>query len=211
MTQTKVEQYFSEGDWLEERKALRQIVLQTGLTETLKWKSPCYTAGGQNIVIIAHLKDCVTLGFFRGILVKDDAKILEKPGENSHAGRVVRLRSVQEISTLKPLLIKYINESVQAYIDGQTVPKNKKPIETPEELSVKMAASQTFRDAFNKLSPGRQRGYLLFFSGAKKSETRSARIERYVDRILKGKGLHDCVCGLSKKMPNCDGSHKYIS
>jgi uncharacterized protein YdeI (YjbR/CyaY-like superfamily) len=203
-----IEDYFQSGSWQKELQALRALVLSCGLQETFKWKAPCYTSGGRNIVLLGRLKNHVVLSFFKGALLPDDARILERPGENTRSGRVVRLRDLREVTRIEPILKRYIQEAIQLEKSGKSVPKDTTPLTMPDELQRKLRESHEFRAAFEALTPGRQRGYCLHFSAAKRSETRIARIERYADRILDGKGLNDCTCGLSKKMPQCDGSHK---
>lgn len=203
-----IEAYFQSGSWLQELQALRELVLSCGLHEAFKWKTPCYTSGGRNIVLLGRFKDHVVLSFFKGALLPDDEGILARPGENTRSVRVVRFRDLREVTEVEPILKRYIQEAIQLEKSGKSVPKDTTPLTLPEELQSKLRESREFTDAFEGLSPGRQRGYCLHFSAAKRSETRTARIERYAQRILDGKGLHDCICGLSKKMPSCDGSHK---
>ena len=201
--------YFNNGNWQQELQALRALVLSCGLQETFKWKAPCYTSDGRNILLLGRLKNHFVLSFFKGALLTDDAGILERPGENTRSARVVRLRDLREVTRIEPILKRYIQAAIQLEKSGKRVPKESTPLTIPDELQRKLRESHEFSAAFEVLTPGRQRGYCMHFSAAKRSETRIARIERNTDRILDGKGLNDCTCGLSKKMPQCDGSHKF--
>ncbi|WP_182866599.1 DUF1801 domain-containing protein [Rhodopirellula sp. JC639] len=209
---SKVDEYFrSVSTWRDELQTLRRIVLQCGLTEELKWRVPCYTLGGKNVVILGSLKSCCTLSFFKGVLLKDPDKLLVKPGENSRSARLIRFTSVDEIEAIEPVLVAYIRKAAALEKAGAKVElKNDVGPNCPEELAACFAENEPLRAAFENLTPGRQRGYLLHFSAAKQSKTRVARIKKCEQRILNGKGLHDCVCGLSAKLPNCDGSHKQM-
>jgi len=205
----KVEDYIQANEkWRPALQELRTIVLACELTEELKWRIPCYTHGGANIVLISALKQCCTLSFTKGALLKDPRKILEKPGKNTRAARLIRFTSVSEITQIKSDLISYVQEAIQLEESGLKVDLNKESqLDLPQELQDKFDESPLLQAAFEALTPGRQRGYLLFFSSAKQSATRSNRIEKYRQRIHDGKGMNDCVCGLSQKMPGCDGSH----
>jgi uncharacterized protein YdeI (YjbR/CyaY-like superfamily) len=208
-----VDPYFNEAEkWPAELKKLRTIVLSSGLTEELKWRSPCYTHEKSNVVILGEFKDYCALSFFKGALLKDPKKILVKPGDNTQSGRMLRFTSVKEITALESTIKAYLEEAIAVEESGAKI--NYKPVaeyEIPEELQNKFDEDSKFESAFDKLTPGRQKAYLLHFAGAKQSKTRTARIENCTPRILKGQGLHDCVCGLSKRMPTCDGSHKSLS
>jgi len=208
----KVDEYLNKArKWQAELEQLRTLLLGCGLTEDFKWRNPCYTSENKNIVIIGELKDCCTLNFFKGALLKDPGGILSKPGENSRAARVIRFTSVQEIDELDSVLKSYIAEAVEVEKAGLKVDlEQDRELEIPEEFQQKLDDSPDLQEAFEALTPGRQRAYLLYFSGAKQSRTRASRVEQHTERILAGKGIHDCVCGLSKKKPSCDGSHKSI-
>lgn len=209
---SKVDSYFSElTKWCPELVKLRGIIVSCGLHEELKWGVPVYTFRTANVLGINRLKDCCTLSFFKGALLNDAAGILLQPGENTQAGRWIKFTDVAEISGMEKLLKEYIHEAIEVEKAGLEVKyKETAAYEMPDELQAKFAEFPNFKAAFELLTPGRQRGYLLHFSGAKQSKTRISRIEKYLPRILDGKGIHDCVCGHSKKMPACDGSHKYI-
>ncbi len=206
----KVDAFLSKADkWQEEMEELRTILLDCGLEEELKWRVPCYSFQKSNIAIIGGFKTHCVLSFFKGALLNDAEGILEKPGENTQAARVIRFTSIKEITAKESTLKAYIFEAIEVEKAGLSVDfKEKEALVFLEELLDKFEELPTFKTAFEALSPGRKRGYNLFFSAGKQSQTRTSRIEKYIERILDGKGINDCVCGLSSKMPSCDGSHK---
>jgi len=196
--------------WKDELSTLRTILLDCNLTEELKWGKPCYMSEGKNIIILQPFKGYCALGFFNGALLKDDKQILVKPGENTQAGRQIRFTQLQEIIKMRATLKSYINEAINVEKAGLKVePISSTEIILPDELKHEMANNSAFKKAFSALTPGRQRAYVMFFSAAKQPTTRVTRIQKYRNQILEGKGINDCTCGLSKKMPYCDGSHKY--
>ena len=196
--------------WKEELIAIREILLETELIEEFKWASPCYTLNNKNIVILAPFKEYFALGFFNGANLIDPKGLLVKPGEHTRFGRQLRLENVQDIIKKKSIIKKFIKESIST--EAHTITKSEAaPAIVVEELNSIFKKNTTFQKAFESLTPGRQRGYLIYFSGAKQTETRVTRIEKYRDRILAGIGITDCTCGLSKRMPNCDGSHKLLN
>jgi len=205
-----VTQYISSAKlWKEELLAIREILLETELVEDFKWASPCYTHNNKNIVIIAPFKDYFALGFFNGAHLTDPKGLLIKPGEHTRFGRQLRLENIEDIGKKKSFIKKLIKESILTEADASTKVEVA-PTIVVEELNTIFKKNALLKKAFQSLTPGRQRGYLIFFSGAKQSETRIARIEKYTNQIMCGKGLTDCTCGLSKRMPACDGSHKYL-
>jgi uncharacterized protein YdeI (YjbR/CyaY-like superfamily) len=205
-----VTQYISSAKlWKEELLAIREILLETELVEEFKWASPCYTHNNKNIVIIAPFKDYFALGFFNGADLTDPKGLLIKPGEHTRFGRQLRLENIEDIGKKKSFIKKLIKESILTEADASTKVEVA-PTIVVEELNTIFKKNALLKKAFESLTPGRQRGYLIFFSGAKQSETRIARIEKYTNQIMCGKGLTDCTCGLSKRMPACDGSHKYL-
>ena len=196
--------------WKDELSALRTILLDCNLTEELKWGKPCYMSEGKNIIILQPFKGYCALGFFNGAVIKDDKHILVKPGENTQAGRQIRFTQLQEIVKMKAILKSYITDAINAEKAGLKVEAiNRAELILPDELKQLMNKSAGFKKAFSALTPGRQRAYSMFFSAPKQSKTRETRIEKYMNQIMDGKGINDCTCGLSKKMPYCDGSHKY--
>ncbi len=208
----KVDDFISKAEkWQAEFEALREIVLECNLSEELKWKQPCYSFGQSNIAIVGGFKDSCVLSFFKGSLLKDDKQLLEYPGPNSRVAKLFRFTNVQEIHKIKPTIKAYILEAIEIEKTGEKIDLRKNDnLDFPEELLLKFDAFPKFRIAFEQLTPGRQRGYNLHFSAAKSSKSRTNRIEKYMDKILSGKGIHDCTCGRSKRMPSCDGSHKSI-
>lgn len=206
----KVDNYLGQVErWQAELEQLRTIVLDCQLTEELKWGHPCYTFQDSNIVLLGCFKDYCSISFFKGALLKDAQGILKMPGENTQSARLIRFTSVQEIVALEPTLRAYIDEAVAVEKAGLKVDfKKHADYSIPEELQHIMDERPDVKTAFEALTPGRQRAYLMYFSAAKQSKTRTARVEKYIPRMLDGKGINDCVCGHSRRMPACDGSHK---
>lgn len=208
----KVNSYFNNlTQWQEELEALRLLILEFQLTEELKWNTPCYTFKGKNIVLLGGFKNYCSLTFFKGSLLTDLENILVVPGENTNGPRVIRFTNVQEIYQLKDTLQSYLYEAIEVEKSGQKMISNaSEELVFPEELLATFKENPDFEAAFKALTPGRQRGYNLHFSAGKQSTTRTRRIEKYLPLILNGFGLADCTCGHSKRMPGCDGSHKYL-
>ena len=171
---------------------LRKILLDCGLTEELKWAVPCYTFEKSNIVLMSAFKEYCALGFFKGALLKDANGILEKPGENTQAARQIRFTNVRDIVEMEPVLKAYINEAIEVQKAGLKVDfKEKTELVFPEELQKKLDETPVLKTAFEALTPGRQRGYILYFSAPKQSKTRVSRVEKCMPKILDGKGLND--------------------
>ena len=189
----KVDFYFNkENKWQKELLKLRTIVLATGLNEELKWGTPCYTWQKKNIVLIHDFKDYCALLFFKGALLKDADGILIRQSKNVQAARQARFINAREITRLKPVLTAYIYEAIEIEKAGLKVEfKKTSEFNMPEEFQARLRKNARLKSAFKALTPGRQRGYLLFFSAAKQSQTRNARIEKYIPHILEGKGLND--------------------
>jgi uncharacterized protein YdeI (YjbR/CyaY-like superfamily) len=192
-TNPKVDWYFNKPrDWQEEIKRLRTIILDCGLTEELKWGCPCYSLEGSNIVLIHLFKNYCALLFFKGALLNDTDGILVQQTKNVQAARQIRFTSIREIVDMKSVLKDYINEAVEAEKAGLKVKfKKTSEFKMADEFKTRLDENPRLRTAFNALTPGRQRGYLLYFSSAKQSKTRDARIDKYIPKILKGKGLDD--------------------
>jgi uncharacterized protein YdeI (YjbR/CyaY-like superfamily) len=189
----KVDFVFKKAEkWREEFEKLRTIILGCGLSEELEWGQPCYTSRKRNIVLIHGFKEYCALLFFKGALLTDAKGILVQQTENVQAARQIRFTSAREIVKLKTVLKAYIHEAVEAENAGLKV-KLKKTAEfmIPDEFQNKLDALPALQTAFDSLTPGRQRGYLLYFSSAKQSKTREARVEKHVQQILDGKGLDD--------------------
>ena len=188
----KVDEYLRKAKkWQQEMEKLRQISLVCGLTEELKWGKPCYTFQESNIVIIQGFKEFCALLFCKGALLNDPNGILKKPGENTQAARRIPFTSVREIVEMEPILKAYIYEAIEVEKAGLKVNFKKNPEPIPEELQKKLDEIPSLKTAFAALTPGRQRGYILYFSGAKQSKTREARVEKCMPQILNGKGLND--------------------
>jgi uncharacterized protein YdeI (YjbR/CyaY-like superfamily) len=197
--------------WREELTVLRSIVMDSGLVEELKWGVPCYVLDQANVIIIGGFKDYFALMFFKGALMEDPQDLLRKPGKNTQSGRQIRLMNMDEMLELEEVLRAYIQNAISIEKAGlKVVEKKTEEYPVPSELKESFAENSDLQHAFYGLTPGRQRAYLLHFAEAKQSATRKARIEKYAARILKGKGILDCWCGLSKRMPTCDGSHKQL-
>lgn len=178
--------------WEEELAHLRMIALECGLIEELKWKHPCYTIDGKNVLLLGAFKNNCVLSFLKGSLLKDENGILEKPGEDSNSDKVVRFNNLQKVIELEPILKAYIQEAIEIHRAGLKV--ESKPVsdyEFPEELLEKFEAFPAFKAAFEALTPGRQKGYLLHFAGAKQPKTRETRIEKCMPKIFEGKGFND--------------------
>lgn len=191
----KVDEYLSKAPyWQDEMKQLQKIILDCGLTEELKWGKPCYAYKNSNIVIIQGFKAYLAVLFFKGVLLNDPEGILVKTGENTNVGRQIRFSNMDEIVELEPTLKAYIFEAIEVEKAGLKVPKPKiKELVYPKEFKKKLDEMPALKTAFESLSPGRQKAYILYFSQAKQSETRVARIEKYIPHILKEKGLNDLI------------------
>jgi len=203
---SKVDNYFANGcgrckfggtphckvnSWQKELIQLRDILLDCQLSENLKWAVPCYTYQNKNIVLMSAFKEYCAVLFFKGALLKDTRQILVKPGDNTQAGRQIRFTNVAEIVKVKPVLKSYIKEAIEVEQAGLKVITKTKSEPIPEELQHKFSSNRALKSAFYTLTPGRQRAYLLHFSAAKQSKTRLSRIEKYLPRILNGKGMYD--------------------
>lgn len=188
----KVDAWFDKAEhWQAEMRKLRAIALGCGLGEELKWYKPVYTFGKKNVVIIIALKESVALAFCKGALLKDPKRVLATIG-NSQAGRWIKFTSVREIAAMAGTLKAYVREAVEVEKAGLEVPlKKTSDYPVPAELKRKMAELPAFKKAFAALTPGRQRGYLVYFAGAKQSKTRETRIAKCMPLIFKGKGLLD--------------------
>ncbi len=197
--------------WQAELTKLRGIIIDCGLDEDFKWMHPCYSDNGKNIVLIHEFKDYCAILFHKGALLKDPGNILVQQTKNTQSARQIRFTDKPEIEELEPIIKQYIKEAIGIEKSGLKVKKKKtSDFEMPEELKQKFKENPELEKAFNSLTLGRQKGYLLHFAQPKQSKTKILRIEKNAHRILDGYGLNDCVCGLSKRKPNCDGSHKQL-
>jgi uncharacterized protein YdeI (YjbR/CyaY-like superfamily) len=189
----KVDFYFTKAKkWQEEIIKLRAIVLNCHLNEELKWGVPCYSFEKNNIVLIHVFKDYCALLFFKGSLLKDPKGILIQQTKNVQAARQIRFTNVKDVTKLKASIKTYIYEAIAIEEAGLKVEmKQTTEFEMPDEFKTKLNKSAVLKKAFYALTPGRQRGYLLYFSAAKQAKTRETRIEKYMKQILDGKGLDD--------------------
>ncbi|CUB16596.1 hypothetical protein BN2127_JRS7_03179 [Bacillus subtilis] len=192
-TNPKVDEFLSKAKkWKEEYEKLRAIVLDCELTEEFKWKHPCYTLNNKNIVLIHGFKEYCALLFHKGALLQDGHGILIQQTENVQAARQIRFTNVQEIDEMETILKAYIHEAIEVEKAGLEVDlKKNTEYKIPEELQNKFDEIPALKTAFEALTPGRQRAYILHFSQAKQSKTRESRVEKYVQKILDGKGLKD--------------------
>jgi uncharacterized protein YdeI (YjbR/CyaY-like superfamily) len=190
---SRLDRYFRHTRaWRAEKQRLREILLDFPLSEELKWRQPCYTFQGANVVILGGFKHTCDLGFFKGALLDNPQGLLVPPGPHSQASRQLRFRSVEEIEEKEPMIRATLENAIEVERVGMRVDFNQKhDLVLVEELLAKMESDPQFRAAFGALTPGRQRGYNLFFGAAKQSKTRAARIEKHAARILEGKGMHD--------------------
>lgn len=187
----KVDFYFNKAEkWREELNQLRTILLDCGLTEVLKWGVPCYAVQQKNIVLIHAFKDYCALLFLKGALLNDEKNILVQQTENVQAARQIRFSRVGQIVEMIATLKAYIYEAVEVEKAGLEVTfKKTAEFNIPEEFQKKLDEIPALQTAFDALTPGKQRGYLLYFSAAKQAKTREARVEKYIPQILNGKGL----------------------
>ena len=207
MMNPDVDPYFIEGcgrcplggtpqckvnSWQVELQALRKIILECGLTEELKWSVPCYTYRGKNILILAAFKEYCALCFFNGALLDDSNQLLIQPTENVQAGLQIRFTNLDDIIESTSIVKSFIYEAIAVEEAGEKVQyKQTADFPIPHEFQAILDDLPAFRTAFDALTPGRQRGYLLHFSAPKQSKTRTARVEKWIGHILEGKGLHD--------------------
>jgi uncharacterized protein YdeI (YjbR/CyaY-like superfamily) len=189
----KVDVYLSKAKkWQEVMEKLRVIILDCQLTEELKWGKPCYTFQKSNIVIIQGFKEYCALMFFKGALLNDPNGILIKPGEDTQAGRQIRFTNVREVVEMETILKAYIYEAIEVEKAGLKVDfKKNTELIIPEEFQDKLDENPALKTAFDALTPGRQRAYVMYFSAPKQSKTRESRVEKCMQKILNGKGLND--------------------
>lgn len=178
--------------WRDELTKLRMIILDCGLTETVKWGVPCYTLENNNVVLLHAFKEYCAINFFKGALLKDSHGILIQQTENVQAGRQIRFNSLEQILAMEQVLKGTIQEAIEVEKAGLKVNfKDTSEFTIPEEFQIKLDELPALKKAFYSLTPGRQRGYLLFFSAPKLAKTRLARVEKCIPQILNGKGLND--------------------
>ena len=189
----RLDRYFQHTrTWRAEKQRLRAILLDFPLSEELKWRQPCYVFEGANVVILGGFKHTCDLGFFKGALLDNPHGLLVPPGPHTQASRQLRFTSVREIAEKEPIIRATIENAIEVERAGLKVDFwEQTELVLADELLAKMEADPEFKAAFEALTPGRQRGYNLFFGAAKQSKTRAARIEKHAARILGGKGMHD--------------------
>jgi len=189
----EVDWYFTKAKrWQKEFEKLRTIILDCGLTEALRWGKPCYTFQKSNVVLIHGFKEYCALLFIKGALLRDTKDILIQQTENVQAARQIRFTNVREIVEIEPILKTYVHEAIEVEKAGLKVDyKKTSEFKIPEEFQKQLDEIPVLKRAFTRLTPGRQRGYILYFSAAKQSKTRQARVEKCVPQILNGKGLDD--------------------
>lgn len=194
MSDRRVDEYAARlTRWHDEFAALRAILSHTELSEAFKWYKPCYTHAGKNVAIFQPFNELCALMFFNGTLLDDPNALLREQGENSRSSLRLEFRSVTDVTSTRSALRDLVANAIRVQQAGLRVERAAPPTDHdyPVELTALMRADAAFRDAFERLTPGRQRGYLLHFTGAKRSATRAARIERARDRIMEGFGMHD--------------------
>jgi uncharacterized protein YdeI (YjbR/CyaY-like superfamily) len=193
VTSPKVDSFIKrQTQWRDEFAALRKIILSTGLDEDLKWGQPCYALDGKNVVLMHGFKEYVAVLFHQGVLLKDPSHLLIQQTKNVQVARQIRFTSLAEVNKLAPAVKGYVKNAIEVQRQGLRAPlKKTAEFEMPDELRVELRSNNALKEAFEALTPGRQRGYLLYFSSAKQSKTRAERVEKHAPRILEGLGLDD--------------------
>ncbi len=206
MNETSVEAYLADGcgrcelyrtpqckvhRWTDALVALRALLRASELNEEMKWGSPCYTLGGKNVVMLSSFKDYCALSFFKGALLDDERGVLERPGSNSNAARLLKFTTVGEVRAARRRVTGFIAQAIEVERSGKTVDVPRSPEPIPEELQAMLEANPEVKVAFDALTPGRRRSYILHVSGAKQSKTRAARAERCIPKVLAGKGFNE--------------------
>ena len=188
----QIEDLLNQKDWQDERRKLRDILLDSGLEECVKWGKLCYAHEGSNVAIIYGMKNSCAVGFFKGSLLEDGDDVLVQPGKHSQAMRRLHFESLDEIEDSEDTIRRFIDLAIQAEKDGLEVEFIEKDnLDYPEELQDALDDDPTLAEAFEELTPGRQRGWVLHFSDAKQSETRSRRVDNARSKIIAGKGWND--------------------
>lgn len=188
----EIERLLGQANWQKERRKLRSVLLESGLGESVKWGKLCYSLGEAKIAIIYGMKDCCAIGFFKGALLEGEEPDLESPGKNSQAMRQLRFRSLDEIEAQEAKIRSVISKAIAVERDGREVDFDAKhSLDLPDELQAAFDAAPDFAVAFDKLTPGRKRGYILHFTAAKQPKTRAARVDEARQRVIEGKGRND--------------------
>lgn len=196
--------------WAPEHAELRRIALDCGLLETVKWRQPCFTFEGANVVILGSRKDHCLFSFLKGALLPDPTGLLSSAGPNTRAARLACFTDVPGILAAEPALRALLAAAIEAERAGLSVPPPTEEERLPlaAEIQARLDRDSTLEAAWQALTPGRRRAFNIVVSQAKQPKTRAARFERHIERILAGKGPNDCICGRSKRPPGCDGTHK---
>lgn len=204
--------YFENAPlWRNELKLLRQIALECEVEEVLKWKQPCYVYEGKNVFIIGAFKKHCTISFFIGTLLRDASSLLLKAGRNSQSVSMITFTSIEQIVEKIAQIKDYIQEAIQLEKDRKKVDfKAKKELVYPPELLAVFEEDKELAENFEKLTPGRKRGYILFITSSDNPEVRLQRIQKKAKRINMGAGVNECYCNRSKNMPYCDNTHKLL-
>jgi len=192
-TNAKVDAFIRDAKkWQAELKRLREILLESELTEEFKWSQPCYTFQGKNVVVISGMKESCAFAIFKGALLKDAHGVFTAPGKHSQSTRWIKFTSVREVAEMKSVLKAYIREAIEVEKAGLKVKLRKtSDLKFPDELQTMLDEFPHFKAAFEALTPGRQRAYIYHISGAKQSKTRESRVLNCMPQIMKGKGLLD--------------------
>ena len=178
--------------WQDELRAMRKLALATGMAEEVKWGKPTYVLDGANLIGLLPLKDACVMNFFKGALLKDPKNMLEIPGEHSRSSRFLKVTALDQITSRESDIVALLDAAVAAEKAGEQIDfSQNREIPIPEELRAALDADATLRKAFDDLTPGRKRGYLIYFNGAKQSQTRANRVEKMTPRILEGLGFQD--------------------
>ncbi|MCB1142662.1 MAG: DUF1801 domain-containing protein [Leptospiraceae bacterium] len=177
--------------WPKELRHLRKLILDSGLTEELKWKLPCYTFENSNVLILSAFKEFCSVNFFKGALLKDPDGVLDRAGENTQSARILKFTSIEEVRQKEDFLKKFIREAIEIEKSGLRVQKSDAQLVFPPELLKIFEGNPDLKNAFLNLTPGRQRAYNIYFTAPKQSRTRESRIEKSIQKILDGKGLND--------------------
>ncbi|MFN4234344.1 MAG: YdeI/OmpD-associated family protein [Bacteroidia bacterium] len=184
--------------WRTELEILRNILLESELKEELKWGAPCYTYKNKNVILLSALKDAVCISFLKGSLLEDKKNILSKAGENSHIARIIKLTSVEQINKLEKDIRMFINAAIEIEKKGLKIAKTENIPTLPEELENIFNNDLEYKKAFFALTPGRQRGYIIYFTQPKQSQSKIYRIEKCREKIMNGEGLNDAYKSQSK-------------
>ncbi|MEO1257623.1 MAG: DUF1801 domain-containing protein [Bacteroidota bacterium] len=177
--------------WIPQLELLRNIVLSCGLKEECKWGVPCYTFRNKNVLLVSAFKKYCAISFFKGSLIKNNTELLEKPGKNSQAARLIKFTNTEKIRKMEAEIKACIFEAIEIEKAGLNIKFKKHPEPIPLELEEKFNQDPILKGAFEALTPGRQRGYIIYFSAPKQSKTRESRINKSIGKILNGVGLHD--------------------